>query len=131
MITVDGKEFDVDVIDIGLDVEFVYKFAERTENFEMQYELGAVYYNQSLTFGTSCTDNQDFKNLFSLLSTKSRIDAGTGHNVVLWTPLGRMSFLMYPNKLSMKMLHNELSRGSTWWNGFTVNFIALKPVERW
>ena len=131
MIVVDGREFSVDVTDLGLDVEFVYKYAERTEDYEMRYELGAVYYNQSITFGTSCTDNPDFKELFQVLSTKSSIDEGTGHNVVVWTPLGKMTFLMYPNKLSLKMLHHEQNRGNTWWTGFTVTFIALKPAESW
>ena len=131
MIEIDGKQLDVHVVDIGLDVEFLYKYAERTENYEMQYELGAVFYNQSLTFGTVCSDSQDFRELFEILSTKSRIDKGTGHNLVIWTPLGKMSFLMYPNKLSMKLLHNEAGRNETWWTGLAVNFIALKPAERW
>ncbi len=130
MIKVDGREFQVDVTEVGLDVEFVYKYAERAENYEMQYELGAVYYNQSLTFGTSGTDNPDFKELFRILSTRSSIDKGTGHAVELRTPLGNLIFMMYPNKLSVKLLHCDPG-GETWWSGFTVTFIALKPVERW
>lgn len=43
MIKVDGKEYNVDVTELGLDVEFIYKYAQRTENFELKYELGAVY----------------------------------------------------------------------------------------
>lgn len=131
MITVDGKDYDVDVVDIGLDVEFMYKFAERTENFDLKYELGAVFYNQSLTFGSASSDNPDFAALFRLLSTRSSIDAGTGHNVAIWTPLGKLTFLMYPNKLSLKLLHNEISRKATWWTGFTVKFIAVRPIESW
>lgn len=131
MITVDGREYDVDVTDLGLDVEFIYKYAERTENYEMQYELGAVYYNQSITFGTSSSDNLDFKELFQLLSTKSSIDEGTGHNVEIWTPLGKMTFMMYPNKLSLKLLLLDKNNENSWWTGFTVTFIALKPIERW
>ena len=130
MILVDGRQYDVDVTAVGLDVEFMYKYAERTERFDLQYELGAVYFNQSLTFGTMCTDNQDFVGLFRLLSTKSTIDQGTGHNVELWTPLGKMTFLMYPNKLTINLLKQEMS-GSTWWTGMTVKFIAVKPVESW
>lgn len=130
MIAVDGRNYDVDVTEVGLDVEFIYKFAERTENFELAYELGAVYYNQSLTFGVSGTLNADFRDLFALLSTKSRIDSGTGHNVAIWTPLGRLTFLMYPDKLSLNLVH--LGKGEeSWWSGFTVKFIAVKPVERW
>lgn len=128
MITVDGRKYNVDVTEVGLDVEFVYKYAERAENFELSYELGAVYYNQSLTFGVSGSGNPDFRDLFALLSTKSRIDSGTGHNVAIWTPLGRLTFLMYPDRLSLQMLH--LGEES-WWSGFTVKFIAVKPVERW
>lgn len=130
MITVDGRDYDVDVTEVGLDVEFVYKFAERTDNYELAYELGAVYYNQSLTFGVSGNGNDDFRDLFRLLSTKSGIDAGTGHDVAIWTPLGRLAFLMYPNKLSLNLLHLG-DGGESWWSGFTVKFIAVKPVERW
>lgn len=130
MILVDGRQYDVDITAVGLDVEFMYKYAERTERFDLQYELGAVYFNQSLTFGTMCTDNQDFVDLFRLLSTKSTIDQGTGHDVELWTPLGKMTFLMYPNKLTVNLLQTEMS-GNTWWTGMTVKFIAVKPVESW
>lgn len=130
MITVDGRLYNVDVTEVGLDVEFIYKYAERTENFELSYELGAVYYNQSLTFGTSGTRNADFVELFSLLSSKSKIDSGTGHNVEILTPLGRITFLMYPDKLSLNLVHLGKDEES-WWSGFTVKFIAVKPVERW
>lgn len=130
MITIDGHEYDVEVMEVGLDVEFMYKYAERTDSYDLKYELGAVYYNQSLTFGTESTKNKDFVELFKLLSTKSTIDAGTGHNVVLWTPLGRLTFLMYPNKLSLKLKKQEYD-GSSWWTGMAVKFIAVKPVESW
>ena len=131
MITVDGREYNVEVIDVGLDVEFMYKYAERTERFDLQYELGAVYYNQNLTFGTVSTDNPDFVQLFRLLSTRSNIDSGTGHNVEIFTPLGKMSFLMYPNKLTLNLKKIDPGRNVTWWQGLTVKFIAVKPVESW
>lgn len=131
MIAVDGREYNVEVTEIGLDVEFMYKYAERTERFDLQYELGAVYFNQNLTFGTVSTDNKDFVDLFQLLSTRSSIDLGTGHNVEIQTPLGKMTFLMYPNKLTLNLKMIESSRNTTWWQGFTVKFIAVKPVESW
>lgn len=129
MIVVDGKNYNVKVIEVNLDIDFLYKYAERTENFDMQYELGAVYYNQSLKFGVENSDNQDFVNLIKLLSTKSKIDGGTGHNVQIWTPFGKITFLMYPNKLTMKL--NQEKHGKTWWSDASVKFIAVKPVERW
>ena len=131
MITVDGKEYNVEVTDLGLDVEFMYKYAERTERFDLQYELGAVYFNQNITFGMVSSDNTDFGELFKLLSTRSAIDSGTGHNVEIWTPMGKMTFLMYPNKLTLNLKKLEMGTKRTWWQGFTVKFIAVKPVESW
>lgn len=129
MVEIDGREFNVAVTAVNLDAEFMYKYAQRTENFELNYELGAVYYNQSLTFGVEDSDNKDFVDLFQLLSTKSSIDNGTGHNVKLWTPMGQLTFLMYPNKLSLKLLQQKESK--TWWSDMQVKFIMIKPVERW
>ena len=128
MITVDGKNYNVAVTDVSLDTEFIYKYAERTEDYNLNYELGAVYHNQSLTFGIVDTSNQDFVDLYKLLSSKG-IDNGTGHNVQIWTPMGKLTFLMYPNKLSVKMIHEKGSK--TWWSGFNVKFIAVKPAESW
>lgn len=129
MIEIDGREYKVAVNSVGLDTEFMYKYAERTEDFNLNYELGAVYYNQTLTFGVEDSDNEDFKDLFKLLSTKSSIDKGTGHMVKLWTPLGQMSFMMYPNKIQMKMLKQRDTK--TWWQDMQVKFIMIKPVESW
>lgn len=128
MITVDGKNYNVAVTDVSLDTEFIYKYAERTEDYKLNYELGAVYHNQSLTFGIVDTSNQDFVDLYKLLSSKG-IDNGTGHNVQIWTPMGKLTFLMYPNKLSVKMIYEKGSK--TWWSGFNVKFIAVKPAESW
>lgn len=128
MITVDGKSYNVAVTEVSLDTEFIFKYAERTEDYNLNYELGAVYHNQSLTFGIMDTSNQDFVDLYKLLSTKG-IDSGTGHNVEIWTPMGKLTFLMYPNKLSVKMIYEKGSK--TWWSDFNVKFIAVKPAESW
>ena len=129
MIEVDGRNYNVDVTALGLDVEFMYKYAERTESYELRYELGAVYFNQSITFGCLSTNNKDFRDLFALLSTKSKIDEGTGHDVKVMTPLGAMTFLMYPDKINISMLMDRETE--TWWSGMNVSFIAVKPVESW
>ena len=128
MIRIDGKEYNVSVISVNLDAEFMYKYAERTEDFNLNYELGAVFFNQSLTFGVEDSENADFVALYRLLTTKG-IDKGTGHNVEIWTPLGKMTFLMYPNKVQVEM---QKARGSkTWWQDMQVKFIAVKPAESW
>lgn len=127
MIRVDGKNYDVIVTDVSLDTEFIYKYAERTKDFSMKYELGAVYFNQSLTFGLG-KSNSDFSDLWDLLSNKG-VDNGTGHNVEIWTPIGKLTFLMYPNSINVKMLREKGEE--TWWTGMQVKFIAVKPARSW
>lgn len=129
MIEIDGREYNVSVTAINLDAEFQYKYAERTENFDLNYELGAVFYNQQITFGVEDSDNTDFVDLWRLLTTKSTIDNGTGHNVKILTPLGDLTFLMYPNKVTTQLL--KQTGAKTWWSNMQVKFIAVKPVERW
>lgn len=128
MIEVDGKKYDVPVNGVKLSTEFLYKYAERTEDFNLNYELGAVFHNQEIEFGIG-KSNSDFSELWKILSTKSKVDNGTGHRVVIWTPVGKMQFLMYPNKLDLNLLREK--NGNTWWSGFKVKFIAVKPVESW
>ena len=124
MIKVDGIEFDVNVLDVDLDTEFLYKYANRTEDFGLHYELGAIYFNQSITFGMG-KSGTDFARLWSILSDRSAIDAGTGHNVEIWTPIGKLPFLMYPNGVKVKMVKEK--NGDTWWSGMKVKFIAVNP----
>lgn len=127
MIRVDGKDYDVTVTEISLDTEFIYKYAERTKDFSMKYELGAVYFNQSFTFGLG-RSNSDFSELWDLLSNKG-VDNGTGHNVEIRTPIGKMTFLMYPNSISLKLVREKAD--NTWWTGMQVKFIAVKPARSW
>lgn len=127
MIKVDGKDYDVIVTDVSLDTEFIYKYAERNENYDLLYELGAVFFNQSLTFGIG-KSNTDFSRLWDLLSSRSIIDSGTGHNVEIWTPIGKLTFLMYPNSVTVKMVREK--GNDTWWTGMNVKFIAVKPARK-
>lgn len=38
---------------------------------------------------------------------------------------------MYPDKLSLNLLMLDKAKDTSWWTGFTVKFIAVKPAERW
>lgn len=126
MIIVDGITYNVDVIDVDLDTEFQYKYADRMEDYALNYELGAIFFNQSLVFGTD-SSKSDLAKLWDVLSSKSTVDKGTGHNVQIWTPIGKLTFLMYPNKVNIKLFREYGSQ--TWWTGMTVKFIAVKPAR--
>lgn len=129
----DGVGYDLNVQSVDLDTEFLYKYAERTENFSLSYELGAIYFNQSIVLGTETTNNKDFVKVWDILSSRSEIDAGTGHNVRIFTPIGWMEFLMYPNGVTLSLKRAFLENGElakTVWQSLTVKFIAVKPARR-
>lgn len=129
MIKIDGKEYSVSVTEVSLETEFLYKYATRTESFDLSYELGGVFLNQEIKLGVENSENDDFVAVYKLLSSKSTIDNGTGHNVQIWTPMGKMTFLMYPNSVQVQLYKERNEK--TWWNEMTVKFIAVKPVESW
>lgn len=128
MILVDGVIYNVDVTDVKLDTDFIYKFAERTEDMSLNYELGGIFFNQSIVFGTG-TNTSDMSRLWDVLSSKSTIDSGTGHNVQIWTPIGPLTFLMYPDKVTIQMLSQSKDGNTTWWTGMSVKFIGVKPAR--
>ena len=128
MITVDGRSYNVMIKSVDLDAEFMYKYAERTEDFNLNYELGAVFFNQSITCGVEDSENEDFVDLYKVLTTKG-VDNGTGHNVEIFTPLGKQTFLMYPNSVKVKLLKERGTK--TWWQDMQIKFIAVRPAESW
>lgn len=126
MIKVDGRNYDVVITEVNLSTEFIYKYAERTRSYELKYELGGIFFNQSLTFGPG-ESGTDFSDLWNLLSSKGN-DGGTGHSVEIWTPIGKLTFQMYPGNISVKMMPGGQG-GRTWWNGMKVDFISVKPAR--
>lgn len=127
MIAVDGKVYDVAITALDLDTEFIYKYANRMEDMSLAYELGGIFFNQSITFGMG-KNGSDMAKLWDLLSSKSEVDNGTGHNVKIWTPIGRLTFLMYPNSVKISLLYDK--NNETWWTGMNVKFIGVKPARR-
>lgn len=126
MILVDGIYYNVNITECNLSTNFVYKFAERTEDMKLNYELGGVFFNESITigFGKSAAD---FRTLWNVLSSRSTIDNGTGHNVQIWTPMGKMTFTMYPENFTVKMLQDDGGNGM--WTAMVLNFIGTEPAR--
>lgn len=124
-IFVDGVGYDLNVTNITLDTEFLYKYAERTEDFSLSYELGAIYLNQEITLGTEDEGNEDFVKLWKVLSSKSTIDNGTGHEVRILTPAGYLNCLMYPNSVNLNFQRYDSLHPK--WKGLKVKFIMVNP----
>lgn len=121
---VDGIFYNVNITKISLSTNFLYKYADRTEDYVFKAELGAIFFNQSLTI-THGKSVEDFNKLWDVLSSRSTIDNGTGHNIQIWTPTGRYIFAMYPENFTLEMLEDDGGNGM--WTSLQLNFIAIEP----
>ena len=121
MIKIDDIMYDVDIVDLDLDVEFIYKYAERLSDGTLHSEISSVFFNQSITFGKG-QNNTDFMYLFNKLSELIEY-----HAVEIYTPAVVGRFNMYCSNVKLKMIKEKLS--NTYWEGMTVKFIACNPVR--
>lgn len=125
MLEIDGVEYDVVVSDVELTTEFLMKFAERVPNHGIVYEVEGIYFNQSFTLGTG-DEKGDMGKVWDVLSSLNA-NGDINHTVLLHTPIGRLRILMYPDKVSIKMV--KQLKNNSYWTGMTVQFIPIKAVR--
>lgn len=125
-ITIDGTTYDVDVDEINIEGEFLYKFAERVNSGEFKSEAIGFFENQSILFRGS--NNSDFVALYEELSTKNT-DGNYNKPVEVFSPIGKYTFDMYPDKLFVKMKRYVDGAGNDWWGECLIKFIAVEKVR--
>lgn len=121
MITIDGIDYNVKILEVDLSADFLDKFAQRTESGDLERELIGVYFNQRLVFGMG-NEKGELGNLFDKLTEPVEF-----HDVSLYTPIGMLDFTIYCNNVRIKML--KATDNDTWWNGLSVTFTAKKPTR--
>lgn len=116
----DGVTYNVDITNVQIEGEFLYKYANRTQNGDFQSEGLGYFENQSLTF--SGGPSSDFVALYQAL-TQLQADGTFNHEVELYSPLGKYNFDMYPNRLPISL--DKISGTDTWWGEMSVKFTAV------
>jgi len=51
IVVIDGTTYDVNIISFTETSEFADKYAERTEDWDLQRELAGIFFNYELTLG--------------------------------------------------------------------------------
>lgn len=125
-ITVDGTLYNVEIDEIDIEGEFLYKYAERVISGEFKSEAIGFFENQSLTFRGD--NNSDFVALYEELSTLNA-EGNFNKSVEVFSPIGKYSFDMYPDKLFVKMKRYVDGNGSDWWGDCKIKFIAVNKVR--
>ena len=123
-IKIDEMYFDIPMVSIKRTADFLDKYAERSEDGDLQRELIGVYYNYTLTVGTSSdfgdTDYGEFWNKMT--------EPVEFHDISIPTKNGYYTFRGYISSVSdeyKKILDNEAE-----FTGFTCKFIAKGPARR-
>ena len=123
MIVIDGESFDIPIISIKRNAEFLDKYAERTEDGVLHRELIGVYFNYSLSFGRTGT-LAEYASLWAKLTEVEEFHTvvvpdfdGTG---------GQYTFTAYFAGISDELIKESATQ--TFWKNLVVNFIAQSPA---
>lgn len=125
MIEIDGVSYDVTVTEVNLDTEFLMKFAERVPGRGIVYEVEGIYLNQSFSLGVG-SEKDDMGKVWDMLSSFTP-NRDINHTILLHTPVGRLRVLMYPSRISIKLV--KQTDDNSYWSGMTVEFIPVKAVR--
>lgn len=121
MITIDGTAFNVPVIEITRTADYLYKYAERTEDGYLKSELIGVYFNYKLKLG-STTDTVAYAALWAKLSEPVEF-----HSVTVPDESGDYTFTAYFATVGDTLRKQKATKN--YWKDLTVNFIAQVPAR--
>lgn len=122
-IIIDGIYFDVPLVSLKRTGDFLDKYAQRTEDGEFHRELIGVYYNYTLSAGSSTDFGETDYNAFWEKIT----EPVEFHDISLPIKDGYYTFRGYISGVSdeyTRILDNEAE-----FTGFTCKFIAKSPAR--
>lgn len=123
-IKIDGIFFDIPMVSLKRNADFLDKYAERTEDGGLQRELIGVYYNYTLTVGTSSDfGDTDYDAFWDKMTEPVEF-----HEISIPTKNGYYTFTGYISSVSdeyKKILDNKAE-----FTGFTCKMTAKSPSRR-
>lgn len=123
-IMVDGIYFDIPMVSLKRNADFLHKFAERNEEGDLLAEMLGVYYNFALTVGTSSDFGEtDYDAFWDKMTEPVEF-----HDISIPTLTGYYEFRGYISSVSdeyKRILDNEAE-----FSGFTCKFTAKSPSRR-
>lgn len=122
MIIIDGKNYDIPVISLKRQAEFLDKYANRTEDGVLHRELIGVFFNYQLQFGIT-TDTAEYQKLWEKLTEPEEF-----HTVTVPDEKDKYTFTAYFSNVADEMLRKKANKN--FFQNLTVNFIAKAPARK-
>lgn len=121
MLYIDGIGYKIDVLSVKRTADFLDKYAERTENGDLERELIGVYFNYRLQLGPGI-DRTEYARLWDKLTEPVEF-----HEVTVPDEDGDYTFTAYFSNVADELLRKVAEKN--YWKNLTVNFIAKKPAR--
>lgn len=121
MLYIDGIGYKIDVLSVKRTADFLDKYAERTENGDLERELIGVYFNYKLQLGPGI-DRTEYARLWDKLTEPVEF-----HKVTVPDEDGDYTFTAYFSNVADELLRKVAEKN--YWKNLTVNFIAKKPAR--
>lgn len=122
-ISIDGQYFNIPLLSIKRTADVLDKYAERTEAGDLEREIIGVYYNFTLTAGSSnAFEETDYTAFWDKVTEPVEF-----HNISLPVPGGTYDFVGYISSVSdeyEKILEDDVS-----YKSFTCKFTAKAPAR--
>ena len=123
-ISVDGTYFDVPMVSLKRAADFLDKYAERTEDGILNRELIGVYYNYTLTVGSSSAFGEtDYEAFWDKMTEPVPF-----HEIALPDKNGQYTFTAYISSVSDE--YEKILEDDAEFKSFTCKFTARAPARR-
>lgn len=122
-IIIDGTHFDIPMVSLKRSADFLDKYAERTEDGVLHRELIGVYYNYTLTVGSSTAFGEtDYKAFWDKVTEPVEF-----HEISVPTADGYYTFTGYISSVSDE--YEKILNNKAVFKGFTCKFTAQAPAR--
>lgn len=121
MIVIDGETYNIGVKSIKRAADFLDKYAERTENGDLQRELIGVYFNYQLEFSPT-NDIAEYVRLWDKLTEPEEF-----HQVIVPDENGNYTFTAYFSGVGDEI--RRIKDGQPYFQVLKVNFTAKSPAR--
>lgn len=122
-IKIDGVHFDIPMVSLKRNADFLDKYAERTEDGELHRELIGVYYNYTLTVGDSdAFGDTDYDAFWDKMTEPVEF-----HEISIPTKDGYYTFTGYISSVSDE--YEKILDDESIFTGFTCKFTAKSPAR--
>lgn len=122
-IYVDGTFFDIPMISLKRNADFLDKYAERVETGDLERELIGVYYNYTLTVGTSDAFGEtDYDAFWDKMTEPVEF-----HEISVPSKSGYYTFTGYISSVSDE--YEKILDDDAVFKGFTCKFTAKSPAR--